>query len=63
MYTGWLSENAARAIATIPIIKTIIDVKVDILVIFDNNPVIPNTIIINPTIWNCNPIRNDKESM
>ena len=50
IYIGWLSANTASAIAIIPIIKTSIEVNVDILVIFEINPVIPNTIIINPTI-------------
>ncbi len=42
--------NIARAIAMIPIIKTRIDEKFDTCSDFDNSPVIPNTIIINPTI-------------
>ncbi len=50
MYIGWLSANTASAIETIPINKTSIDVKEDILFTFDINPVIPNTIMMNPTI-------------
>ena len=50
IYTGWLIAYAARAIATIPMIKTSIEAKVDTLVTFDINPIIPNAIIINPTI-------------
>lgn len=50
MYIGWLSANIARAIATIPIINTSIEVNVDMRFILDINPVIPNTIIMNPTI-------------
>ena len=50
MYIGWLSANIARAIATIPIINTSIEVNADMRFILDINPVIPNTIIMNPTI-------------
>ena len=50
MYIGWLSANTARAIAMIPIINTSIEVNVDMRFILDINPVIPNTIIMNPTI-------------
>lgn len=50
MYIGWLSANTARAIATIPIINTSIEVNADMRFILDINPVIPNTIIMNPTI-------------
>ncbi len=49
MYIGWLIANAASAIARIPISKMSIDVNVENLVILDNNPVIPKTIMINPT--------------
>lgn len=47
MYIGWFSANVAKAIAIMPIIKTNIDVNLDNL---ENNPEIPNTIIMNPTI-------------
>lgn len=50
MYIGWLSANTARAIAMIPIINTSIEVNADMRFILDINPVIPNTIIMNPTI-------------
>lgn len=50
MYIGWFSANTASAITTIPISKTSTDVNKDIRFILDNNPVIPNAIIINPTI-------------
>ncbi len=50
IYIGLLSANTARTIKTIPINKTRIDENADTLVILDINPVIPNTIIINPTI-------------
>ncbi len=63
IYIGWLSANTARAIARIPINNTSIDVNVDILVTWDNNPETPNIIIINPTIQNCNPMRNGKASI
>ena len=59
MYIGWLSANTASAIETIPINKTSIDVKEDILFTFDINPVIPNTIMMNPTIQNWNPTKNE----
>lgn len=49
MYVGLLSENAARAIEMIPIIKINSDKKVNVLLILDNNPVIPNSIMMNPT--------------
>lgn len=47
---GLLAANTPRAIATIPINNTSIDVKFEILVTFDINPAIPNIIIMNPTI-------------
>lgn len=47
MYIGSFNANTASATAIIPIIKTSIDVNLDN---FENNPVIPNTIIINPTM-------------
>lgn len=50
MNIGWLSANTARAIAMIPIINTSIEVNVDMLFLLDISPVIPNTIIMNPTI-------------
>lgn len=62
MYIGWLRANIARAIDTIPINKTSMDVKEDILFNFEINPVIPNTIIINPTIYNWNPTKNERAS-
>lgn len=49
-YSGLLPVNTARAIATIPINKTSIEVKFEILLALDTNPVIPNSIIMNPTI-------------
>lgn len=50
MYIGSLIAYAARTIARIPMIRTSIEVKVDILVTFDTNPIIPNAIIMNPTM-------------
>ena len=50
MYIGSLIANAARAIAIIPIINTIIEENIDNLVGLEINPAIPNMIIINPTI-------------
>ena len=49
-YSGLLPANTARAIATIPINKTSIEVKFEILLALDTNPVIPNSIMMNPTI-------------
>ncbi len=49
MYIGSLSANIASAIEIMPISKTSIDVNADTLLIFDNTPVIPNSIIMNPT--------------
>lgn len=50
MYIASLRANMASAIDTIPIIKTSIDVNADILFNFEINPLIPNTIMIIPTI-------------
>lgn len=47
---GLPPANIPRAIATIPINKTSIEVKFEILFTLDINPAIPNIIIINPTI-------------
>lgn len=49
IYIGSDIANAASAIAIIPIINTSIDEKVDTRFILDKSPVIPKTIIINPT--------------
>ena len=51
-YIGWFPANTPRAIATIPINKTSIEVKFEILPVLDNNALIPNMIIMNPTIKN-----------
>ena len=47
---GLLPANTASAIATIPIKRTSIEVKLEILLACDTNPAIPNSIMINPTI-------------
>ena len=49
IYIGWFIANAARAIATIPINNTKIDVNVENLFILENIPAILNIIIMNPT--------------
>ncbi len=49
MYIGSDIANIASAIARSPINNTNIEVKVDKRLILDISPVIPNTIMINPT--------------
>ncbi len=49
MYIGSESANTANAIEMIPISKTSTDVKADTRLIFDNNPIIPKNIMMNPT--------------
>ena len=50
IYIGSLRETAPSTIARIPIIKTSIEENLDMCSESPNNPNIPNTIIINPTI-------------
>ena len=49
-YIGSAIANVARRIEMIPIIVTNAELKVDILLTCENNPVIPIISNINPTI-------------
>lgn len=62
-YIGLFAANIPRKIEMIPINRTSIDVNEENLVILDNNPFIPNIIMINPTRKNWIPVKKDNASM